>query len=96
MEWIEIRNGTVPKAGDEMLCMDPDTNIVFDLRIVTRKMAEEWTWVDYRADWWFWFRPLDAPKIAIPVRADNGDPDTIVPAPARHKKRPDPPETAHD
>jgi len=75
-EWIEVRNGSTPKAGDEMLCMDPDTNLVFDLIIVTRKMAAEWTWLDYREDWWFWFRPLNAPKEAIPGFSDSGVADT--------------------
>lgn len=84
--WIEIKEGCVPAAGDQLLAIDPEGK-VFDLQIVSSRMPSTWIWSDYIADWFTHFRPMDAPT---PKRkcADNGDPDTIVPAPAPHKKHP--------
>ncbi len=41
---------------------------------------QAWEFAAYRLGW-------------MPVRADNGDPDTIVPTPAPHKTRPKDPTT---
>lgn len=84
--WVEIKEGCVPTAGDQLLALDPDGK-VFDLQIVSSRMPGNWIWSDYIADWFTHFRPMNAP-IPKSKRAANGDPDTIVPAPAPHKKHP--------
>jgi hypothetical protein len=89
-DWIEIDEGNVPRMGDELLGIDRDTGEPFELIIVTKKMVEEWTAANYIADWFTYFRALN-PPVKRRLRADNGDPDTIVPAPAPHKKRPEAP-----
>jgi hypothetical protein len=85
-EWIEIKEGVVPKVGDELIGVGRNGK-PFELIIVSARMVKDWIWSDYIEDWFTHFRPLDPPAKRR-LRADNGDPDTIVPAPGPHKKHP--------
>lgn len=86
-DWIEIKEGVMPKVGDELIGIGQEDGKPFELIIVSERMVNDWIWSDYIEDWFTHFRSLNAPKKRS-LRADNGDPDTIVPAPAPHKKHP--------